>query len=103
MWDELRRKVLNVQSQLPQGASDIKVSDDFGDVFGIYFSLTADEGFSYHDLREWGQRLKPSWLRSKVCRRWPCSENRPGGGQCFYFYVETGQFGDQPEFVDADH
>ena len=58
MWDELRRKVLNVQSQLPQGASDIKVSDDFGDVFGISLSLTADEGFSYHDLREWGQRLK---------------------------------------------
>ena len=77
MWDELRRKVLNVQSQLPQGASDIKVSDDFGDVFGIYFSLTADEGFSYHDLREWGQRLKTELVRSKVCRRWPCSENRP--------------------------
>ena len=53
MWDELRRKVLNVQSQLPQGASTINVSEDFGDVFGIYFSLTADEGFSYHDLREW--------------------------------------------------
>ncbi|MDE6452049.1 MAG: efflux RND transporter permease subunit, partial [Odoribacter sp.] len=58
MWDELRRKVLNIQSQLPQGVSDIKVSDDFGDVFGIYFALTADDGFSYHDLREWGQRLK---------------------------------------------
>lgn len=58
MWDELRRKVLNVQSQLPQGASTIMVSDDFGDVFGIYFALSADEGFSYHDLREWGQRLK---------------------------------------------
>ncbi|MDE7074297.1 MAG: efflux RND transporter permease subunit, partial [Odoribacter sp.] len=58
MWDELRRKVLNVQSQLPQGASAIAVSDDFGDVFGIYFALTADEGFTYHDLREWGQRLK---------------------------------------------
>ena len=58
MWDELRRKVLNVQSQLPQGASTIKVSDDFGDVFGIYFSLTADEGFTYRDLRDWGQRLK---------------------------------------------
>lgn len=58
MWDELRRKVLNVQSQLPQGASTIKVSDDFGDVFGIYFSLTVDEGFTYRDLRDWGQRLK---------------------------------------------
>lgn len=58
MWDELRRKVLNIQPQLPQGASDISVSDDFGDVFGIYFGLTATEGFSYHDLRGWGQRIK---------------------------------------------
>lgn len=58
MWDELRRKVLNIQPQLPQGASNVSVSDDFGDVFGIYFGLTAAEGFSYHDLREWGQRIK---------------------------------------------
>ena len=58
MWDELRRKVLNIQPQLPQGASVISVSDDFGDVFGIYFGLAATEGFSYHDLREWGQRIK---------------------------------------------
>lgn len=58
MWDELRRKVLNIQPQLPQGASNVIVSDDFGDVFGIYFGLTASEGFSYHDLRDWGQRLK---------------------------------------------
>lgn len=58
MWDELRRKVLNIQPQLPQGASGVTVSDNFGDVFGIYFGLTASEGFSYHDLREWGQRIK---------------------------------------------
>jgi len=58
MWDELRRKVLNIQPSLPQGASTISVSDDFGDVFGIYYGLTAGEGFSYHDLREWGQKLK---------------------------------------------
>lgn len=58
MWDELRRKVLNIRPQLPQGASDISVSDDFGDVFGIYFGLTAAEGFAYRDLRDWGQRIK---------------------------------------------
>ncbi len=58
MWDELRRKVLNIQPQLPQGASNINVSDDFGDVFGIYFGLTATEGFTYHDLRNWAQRIK---------------------------------------------
>lgn len=57
-WDELRRKVLNVQSSLPSGASDISVKDDFGDVFGIYYGLTIDEGFTYKDLRDWGQKIK---------------------------------------------
>ena len=38
-WDELRRKVLNIQPQLPSGASAPTVSDDFGDVFGIYYGL----------------------------------------------------------------
>ena len=36
-WDELRRKVANIQPRLPSGASAINVSDDFGDVFGIYY------------------------------------------------------------------
>ena len=57
-WDELRRKVLNIQSQLPPGASQIKVNDDFGDVFGIYYALTIDEGFSYKELRHWTQKIK---------------------------------------------
>lgn len=57
-WDELRRKVLNIQSQLPQGASSIKVSDDFGDVYGIYYALTIDDGFSYKELRDWAQKIK---------------------------------------------
>lgn len=57
-WDELRRKVLNIRPKLPQGASDITVSDDFGDVYGIYYALTIDEGFSYKELRDWAQRIK---------------------------------------------
>ena len=57
-WDELRRKVANIQPRLPSGASAINVSDDFGDVFGIYYALTADEGFTYDDLRDWAQKIK---------------------------------------------
>ena len=57
-WDELRRKVGNVESRLPTGASKITVNDDFGDVFGIYYALTADKGFTYHDLRTWAQRIR---------------------------------------------
>ncbi len=58
LWDELRRKVLNIKPQLPAGASDIIVSDDFGDLYGLYYAISADEGFTYSELRDWAQRIK---------------------------------------------
>ncbi|MBP3425111.1 MAG: efflux RND transporter permease subunit [Rikenellaceae bacterium] len=51
MWDELRRKALNVQSRLPSEASTIEVTDDFGDVYGLYYGLTAEQGITYEELR----------------------------------------------------
>ena len=39
-------------------ASSISVNDDFGDVFGIYYALTADEGYTYDELRDWAQKIK---------------------------------------------
>jgi len=58
IWDELRRKVLNVQSKLPKEAGTIIVNDDFGDVFGIYYTLTSDEGFTYDELEDYAQYIK---------------------------------------------
>lgn len=58
LFDELRRKVLNVQPKLPQGTSPIMVADDVGDVYGIYYALTAAEGYGYDDLRKWSQYIK---------------------------------------------
>ncbi len=58
MWDELRKKVYNVQPKLPAGAGIIAVNDDFGDVYGIYFGLTADDGISYKELRDKAQEIK---------------------------------------------
>ena len=57
-WDELRRKVANIQPKLPSGASTITVNDDFGDVYGIYYALTFDEVFSYTDFCDWAQRIR---------------------------------------------
>jgi multidrug efflux pump subunit AcrB len=42
VWDELRRKVGDAQSQLPPGAGPSIVNDDFGDVYGVFFALYAD-------------------------------------------------------------
>ena len=65
MWDELRRKVLNIQPQMPQDASPISVSDDFGDVFGLYYGLSAGEGFTYEEMRGWAQRIKTALVTVK--------------------------------------
>lgn len=60
LWDELRRKALDVQPKLPSGCSAITVADDFGDVYGIYYGLSVDAGFTWDELRDWAQRLKKS-------------------------------------------
>ncbi len=63
VWDELRRKVSDVQSQLPppvRGQS--MVIDDFGDVYGIFFAVTG-EGFSYAELRRYVEFLRRELLQ----------------------------------------
>lgn len=51
LWDELRRKVNDLRSQLPDGVGDITIIDDFGDVYGLYFALCSDGGFTTKELR----------------------------------------------------
>ncbi|MDE5740565.1 MAG: efflux RND transporter permease subunit, partial [Bacteroidaceae bacterium] len=56
-WDILRRKVANVQSKLPQGASASQVRDDFGDVYGMFYALTGD-GQSDKELNNYAELIK---------------------------------------------
>jgi len=56
-WDELRRKITDVQADLPSGARASIVLDDFGDVFGIYFSISGN-GYSVADLNEYAKALR---------------------------------------------
>lgn len=58
LWDELRRKVMNMSARLPAEAGPVRVDDDFSDVYGLYYALVADEGFSWSELRDWAQRIK---------------------------------------------
>ena len=62
LWDELRRKVLNIRPQLPTGVAQVSVSDDFGDVYGIYYGLSADDGYSWDEMRQAAQRIKTRLL-----------------------------------------
>jgi multidrug efflux pump subunit AcrB len=58
IWDELRRKVEDAQFELPPGCQPTMVNDDFGDVFGVYYGLTAEEGFEYSELEEYAEFIK---------------------------------------------
>ncbi|MFW2368544.1 MAG: efflux RND transporter permease subunit, partial [Desulforhopalus sp.] len=51
VWDEMRRKVLDVMAELPPGSGPPIVNDDFGDVFGVYFALTG-AGYTYAELKD---------------------------------------------------
>ena len=55
--DMLRRKVSNVQSKLPAGASASMVRDDFGDVYGMFYALTG-EGLSDTQLNDYAELIK---------------------------------------------
>jgi len=61
VWDELRRKVNDIQSSLPPGAGPSIVFDDYGDVFGIYLAIYGDE-YSYAELKEVADFLKRELL-----------------------------------------
>jgi multidrug efflux pump subunit AcrB len=58
IWDEMRRKVMNVQPKLPKEASTIIVNDDFGDVYGLYYAITADPGYTAAELEDYAQFVK---------------------------------------------
>jgi len=61
VWDELRRKIVDVQGELPPGSGPSIVNDDFGDVYGIYFAISGDK-FSYADLKNYAEFLKKKLL-----------------------------------------
>ena len=57
VWDELRRKVRDIEHTLPPGAGRPEISDDFGDVFGFQLAVVGD-GISYTELEEFAKDLK---------------------------------------------
>ncbi|MEO0720257.1 MAG: efflux RND transporter permease subunit, partial [Pseudomonadota bacterium] len=50
IWDDLRDRVADAVSKLPPGALPPQVNDSFGDVYGLYYAVTAP-GFS--DTEVW--------------------------------------------------
>lgn len=61
IYDRLRRKVEDVQGELPEGTT-VSFKDELGDVFGIIIGLTAD-GFSDSEMKDIADEIRDDLIR----------------------------------------
>ncbi|MFJ5159821.1 efflux RND transporter permease subunit [Pantoea sp. NPDC088449] len=57
IWDELRRRVGDAARFFPPGVPAPFVNDDFGDVFGFFFTISGDN-FSNPELVQYAEQLR---------------------------------------------
>ncbi|MBB4285650.1 efflux RND transporter permease subunit [Roseospira goensis] len=61
IWDELRRKVTDARGRLPNNVGVPQVNDDYGDVFGLYYAITAP-GYADLEIIEIAKSLRRELL-----------------------------------------
>ncbi|WP_371194989.1 efflux RND transporter permease subunit [Glaciecola sp. SC05] len=61
IWSKLRNKINDAQGQLPPGALESIVNDDFGDVYGVYYLITGD-GYTQKELFDYADGLRTELL-----------------------------------------
>ncbi|HAS6878315.1 TPA: multidrug efflux RND transporter permease subunit VmeV [Vibrio parahaemolyticus] len=57
IWDEMRRKINDLQPTLPQGVQSLQIIDYFGDVYGVMLMLTGDD-YDYVELKRYADHLR---------------------------------------------
>ncbi len=62
IWYTVRKKIGDMRGTLPSGVVGPFFNDEFGDVYGSMFALSAD-GFSYDELKEQADRVRQRLLK----------------------------------------
>src|SRR5688572_12254252 len=62
IWYQVRKKVGDMRGTLPSGIRGPFFNDEFGDVYGSIYALSAD-GFSDEELRQHAERVRSRLLR----------------------------------------
>ena len=62
VWYQVRKRVGDMRGTLPQGVIGPTFNDDFGDVYGTIYALSAD-GFSREELRVFAERVRHELLK----------------------------------------
>ena len=62
LWYQVRKKIGDMRATLPQGVIGPFFNDEFGDVYGSIYALSAD-GFSEEELRQFAEKARSDMLR----------------------------------------
>ncbi|RZI81021.1 MAG: efflux RND transporter permease subunit, partial [Rubrivivax sp.] len=62
LWYQVRKKVGDIRHTLPQGVIGPFYNDEFGDVYGSIYALSAD-GFTPEELRQFAEKVRSQFLR----------------------------------------
>ena len=62
LWYQVRKKIGDMRGTLPQGVIGPFFNDEFGDVYGSIYALSAD-GFTEEELRQFAERVRSDMLR----------------------------------------
>ncbi|RDI50514.1 multidrug efflux pump subunit AcrB [Microvirga subterranea] len=62
IWYQVRKKVGDIRSMLPQGIVGPGFNDEFGDTYGIVYGFTAD-GFTHRELRDYVDDVRSRLLQ----------------------------------------
>ncbi|HZK07299.1 MAG TPA: efflux RND transporter permease subunit [Bacteroidales bacterium] len=68
-WEFLRRKLELAMLRLPEGVQKPIVMDDMGDVYGMFYAMVADEGFSYQEMSDYAAFIRKNMLEVKGVRK----------------------------------
>ena len=63
-WYTVRKKIGDMRATLPAGVVGPFFNDEFGDVYGSIYALSAD-GFTYAELKDQAERVRQSLLKVK--------------------------------------
>jgi len=64
IWYSVRKKIGDMRGTLPSGVVGPFFNDEFGDVYGSIYALSAD-GFTYQELKEQADRVRQRLLKVK--------------------------------------
>lgn len=67
-FDQVRRKVMDVQNSLPQGCMTPIVIDDMMDVYGIFYAITGD-GYETGELETYAKKMRREIMGVKGVKR----------------------------------